>query len=107
MHPSSAVFLSLPAWFSLNPLLSYVTSVVLLAIGVSLEIKNAPAQTNWQERIAFCGPVFIAVPMALFGLDHFFFPAGVGRIIPAWIPAPTFWVYFVGTCLIPGGVCIV
>src|SRR5262249_1934096 len=50
--------------------------------------------------------VFIAAPMAVFGLDHYFFPEGVGRIIPAWIPAHTFWVYFVGTCLILGGFAI-
>jgi len=86
---------ALPTWFSWNPLLSYFTAVVLLVIGVSIVIKKAPPQTNWQETIVLCGPVFIAMPMALFGLDHYFFPAGVGRIIPAWIPAHTFWVYFV------------
>src|SRR5262249_6477111 len=97
---------ALPVWFSLNPLLSYFTAVVLLVVGVSFAIKKAPPQTDWQEKIVLCGPVFIAAPMAVFGLDHYFFPAGVAQIIPAWIPAHTFWVYFVGTCLILGGVSI-
>src|SRR5882724_10820287 len=107
MQISSAVLLALPVWFSLNPLLSYFTAVVLLVIGVGIAIKNAPPQANWLEKIVLCGPVFIAVPMAVFGLVHYFFPAGVAQIIPAWIPAHIFWVYFVGTCLILGGVSIV
>jgi uncharacterized membrane protein len=107
MQILTAVLLTLPAWFSLNPLLSYLTAVVFLVIGVSIAIKNAPPQTNWVETIVPCGPVFIGVPMAVFGLDHYFFPAGVAQIIPRWIPAHTFWVYFVGTCLILGGISIV
>ena len=97
---------ALPAWFSLNPLLSYFTAVVLLVIGVAIAIKKAPPQTDWQEKIILCGPVFIAAPMGVFGLDHYFFPAGVASIIPPWIPFHMFWVYFVGTCLILGGISI-
>lgn len=103
----SAVLLALPAWFSWNPLLSYVAAVVLLVVGVSIAIKNAPPQANWMDKIVLCGPVFIAVPMVVFGLDHYFFPVQTGRIIPSWIPAHAFWVYFVGTCLILGGLSIV
>jgi uncharacterized membrane protein len=102
-----AVLSVLPTWFSWNPLLSYFTAVLLLAVGVPLAIKKAPPQANWLEKIILCGPVFIAMPMAVFGLDHYFFPAEIGQIIPAWIPAHAFWVYFVGTCLLLGGLSIV
>ena len=47
------------------------------------------------------------MPMAVFGTQHFLFPIGVGRSTPSWIPAHLFWVYFVGTCLILGGLSIV
>jgi uncharacterized membrane protein len=104
---SPALLSALPAWFSWNPLLSYVTAVLLLAVGVPLAIKKAPPQANALEKIILCGPVFIAMPMVVFGLDHYFFPAEIGQIIPAWIPAHAFWVYFVGTCLILGGLSIV
>ena len=104
---SHAVLLALPAWFSWNPLLSYVAAVLLLVVGVSIAIKKAPPLANWLDKIVLCGPVFIAVPMVVFGLDHYFFPAAISQIIPAWIPAHTFWVYFVGTCLILGGLSIV
>jgi uncharacterized membrane protein len=104
---SPAILSALPAWFSWNPLLPYVTAVLLLVVGVSIAIKKAPPLANWLDTIIPCGPVFIAMPMVVFGMDHYFFPAEIGRIIPAWIPAHTFWVYFVGTCLILGGLSIV
>ncbi len=104
---SSAVLSALPAWFSWNPLLSYVAAVLLLVVGVSIAIQKAPPQANRLDKIILCGPVFIAIPMVVFGLDHYFFPAQIGRIIPSWIPAHAFWVYFVGTCLILGGLSIV
>jgi uncharacterized membrane protein len=104
---SPAILLALPAWFSWNPLLPYVTAILLLVVGASIAIKRAPPQANWLDKIILCGPVFIAMPMVVFGMDHYFFPAEIGRIIPAWIPAHTFWVYFVGTCLILGGLSIV
>lgn len=87
---------ALPVWFSWDPLLPYFTAVLLLAVGLSIAIKKAPPQVNWLDKIIRCGPVFIAMPMAVFGTEHFLAPAAVGRIIPAWIPGHTFWVYFVG-----------
>jgi uncharacterized membrane protein len=47
------------------------------------------------------------MPMTVFGTEHYLDPIGIGRIIPAWIPAHTFWVYLVGTCLILGRLSIV
>src|SRR5271167_2310859 len=99
--------LALPAWFSWDPLLSYFTAAFVLALGVSIAIKKAPPQASALEKIILCGPVFIAMPMATFGTEHFLDPPGVGRMIPAWIPANIFWVYLVGTCLILGGLSIV
>jgi uncharacterized membrane protein len=103
---STAVLSALPAWFW-NPLLSYVTAVLLLVIGVSIAVKKAPPRANWLDKIILCGPVLVAMPMVVFGMDHYLFPAEIGRIIPAWIPAHAFWVYFVGACLILGGLSIV
>jgi len=102
------LFLSkLPVWFSWDPLLPYFTAALLLALGVGVAIQKAPPRAGVLEKIILCGPVFIAMPMAVFGTQHFLFPIGVARIIPSWIPAHAFWVYFVGTCLILGSVSIV
>jgi uncharacterized membrane protein len=98
---------ALPVWFSWEPLLPYFTAVLLLAVGLGIAIKKAPPHANWLDKIILCGPVFIAMPMAVFGTEHFLAPVAVGRSIPGWIPAHTFWVYFVGTCLILGALSIV
>jgi uncharacterized membrane protein YphA (DoxX/SURF4 family) len=107
-----ALVWALPAWFW-NPLLSYFTAALLLAIGLSIAIKKAAPQANWLDKIILCGPVFIGMPMAVFGEEHFIDPkgmvgpGGIASLIPAWIPAHTFWLYFVGTCLILAGLSIV
>ena len=101
-----AAFVS-PVWFAWDPLLPYLTAVLLLAVGVSIAIKNAPPQASALDKVILCGPVFIAIPMAVFGTEHFLDPAGVGGIIPAWIPAHVFWAYLVGACLMFGALSIV
>jgi len=76
-----------------------------LALGVSIAIKKAPP-ANVLNKIILCGPVFIAMPTAVFGTEHVLDSTSVGRAVPAFIPAHTFWVHFVGTCLILGGLSI-
>jgi uncharacterized membrane protein len=98
---------ALPVWFSWDPLLPYLTVVVLLAIGLPKAIKTAPPQARLLDKIILCAPVFVGMPMVVFGEEHYLLPAEIGGLIPAWIPAHTFWVYFVGTCLILGGLSIV
>ena len=110
-HHSSFTFVShdirLACLVFMGPAVAYFTAAFLLVLGVSIAIKNATPQASVLDKVILCGPVFIAMPMAVFGTQHFLFPIGVGRIIPSWIPAHAFWVYFVGTCLILGSVSIV
>jgi len=98
--------LALPVWFSWDPCVPYLTTALLLALGVGVAIKKSP-QARGLDKIVLCGPVFTGMPMAVFGTEHYLDPQGVGSIIPAWIPAHTFWAYLVGTCLILGGLSIV
>ncbi|MGA8223912.1 MAG: hypothetical protein WB780_19845 [Candidatus Acidiferrales bacterium] len=99
--------MALPAWLAWDPLLSYCTAAILLVVGVAIAIKRAPAQADWVEKIVLCGPVFMAMPMAVFGTEHFLDPVSIGGMVPSWIPAHIFWAYFVGACLILGGLSIV
>jgi uncharacterized membrane protein len=103
---SPALVWAVPVWLSWDPCLSYVTAVLLLAVGLTIAIKKAPPQASGLDKLILCGPVFIGMPMVVFGTEHYLFHATIGGIIPAWIPAHTFWVYLVGTCLILGGVSI-
>ena len=104
---TSLAALALPRWFAWDPLLPYFTAVFLLALGVGIAMKKAPAQAQGLDKVILGGPVFIAMPMAVFATEHFLDPQGVGRIMPAWIPAHVFWVLLVGTCMTLGGFSIV
>jgi uncharacterized membrane protein len=52
-------------------------------------------------------PYFIAIPMAIFGVQHFIYLQFVTDFIPAWIPWRTFWACFTGVALIAAAVGIV
>jgi uncharacterized membrane protein len=49
----------------------------------------------------------IAIPMAIFGVQHFIYLQFVSDFIPAWIPWRTFWACFTGVALIAASVGIV
>src|SRR5438552_16120806 len=42
------------------------------------------------------GRLFFAIPLALFGSEHFTATSGIAALVPRWIPAHIFWVYLVG-----------
>jgi uncharacterized membrane protein len=45
------------------------------------------------------GRVAFAVPLAVFGAEHFTSAQAIMRLIPAWMPGKLFWTYFVGVAL--------
>lgn len=107
VYPLAALWAALPGWFQWDVVLLYFTSVVLLALGVSIVLKNAPPGASLSEKFVLSGPVFFAMPMAVFGIEHFLDPVNVGKMIPKWIPAHIFLAYFVGACLIAASLSIV
>jgi uncharacterized membrane protein len=66
-----------------------------------LEGWNAAA-----DRVAAPGRYFIAISMAIFGIDHFLVPGLIAGLIPAWIPWHWFWVYFTAAGFIAAAVSI-
>jgi putative oxidoreductase len=71
---------------------------------------------NWIEKLddnramdAFLasGRFLLALPMVIFGIEHFLFANFVTMIVPPWIPWHLFWIYFVGIALIAAGVAII
>jgi uncharacterized membrane protein YphA (DoxX/SURF4 family) len=59
------------------------------------------------DKIVSMGRLFFAVPMAVFGAEHFTEAKFVVRMVPAWIPGAWFWTYFVGTALIAAAASLV
>ena len=91
---------ALPAWFSLENFACYSAGILVLVVGLAVAMKHFPPQTTALEKLLYCAPVLVAAPLAIFGAEHLLDPAGVGRLIPAWIPAHTFWALLVGVCLV-------
>jgi hypothetical protein len=79
-------------WMSFAGLLYLVAGVFLLR-------KEIGAARGWEKLIAL-GSVFFAVSLAVFAPGHFHGPEFVQNMVPSWMPAHWFWVYFVGSALL-------
>jgi uncharacterized membrane protein len=66
-------------------------------------LANAKMQSTAELLIAWAGkaaPFFIAIPMGIFGVQHFIYLDFVAHFIPEWIPWRVFWACFTGVALI-------
>lgn len=85
--------------------LPYLVAFVILIVGLSALRKEFPHHQGL-NKIILLGPVFIAIPVAAFGIQHFTAAQFVVRMVPAWIPGHMFWTLFVGVCLIAAALSI-
>ena len=58
------------------------------------------------DKITKLGRYLLAIPMIVFGIQHFWYADFVVGLIPTWIPGGLFWTYFSGVALIAAGVGI-
>src|SRR5580698_1972988 len=47
-----------------------------------------------------------AAPIAVFGAEHLAIGSRMATTVPAWMPFPVFWVYFVGVALIAASISL-
>ena len=85
----------------------YFICVALFAVGLAKIIPRELSQRHGLDKLLPFGRLFYAIPMAVFGTQHFTETKDVATLIPRWIPWHTFWVYFVGVALIAAAVSIV
>jgi len=85
----------------------YFAEAVISIIGLARLIRSEALRASGIDRAVVFGPLFLAVPMAVFGADHFIAPPSVATLVPSWIPWHLFWVYFVGIALIASALSIV
>ena len=52
------------------------------------------------EKLIALGCVFIAVPLAVFAMEHYRGPGFVQEVVPPWMPARWFWPLLVGCALL-------
>jgi uncharacterized membrane protein len=99
---------NIAAWipgFSWGVWLPYLIGALVLAIGL-ITVRNEFLQKLGLDKVVVLGPVFFAVPLAVFGTEHFTAATILAGMVPAWIPGHMFWALFVGTCLIAAALSI-
>lgn len=84
----------------------YVCALLILLIGI-IKIFGELPRENGLDKIMPFGRLFFAIPLAVFGSEHFTVAAAVAALVPHWIPAHMFWVYLVGAAFICAAVSIV
>ena len=83
----------------------YVCALVLFIIGL-IKILGELRQEHGVDKLMPVGRLFFAIPLAVFGSEHFTFTANVAALVPRWIPAHTFWVYLVGVAFLGAALSI-
>jgi hypothetical protein len=46
------------------------------------------------------GRFLFALPLLVFGIQHFMYARYVATLVPSWIPGHLFWAYFVGAAFV-------
>ena len=77
----------------------YVSASLVFLVGFIKILKELP-QEHGTDKIMPFGRLFFAIPLAVFGSEHFTSTANIAALVPGWIPAPTFWVYLVGVAFL-------
>lgn len=83
----------------------WFAGLVTLAAGLFAAGKSI-ASAKGLEKIVALGPLFFAVPLAVFGAEHLTNTRAISQGVPAWMPAHLFWARFVGIAEICAGITI-
>jgi len=83
----------------------YLSSFVILVAWLLATGKDLIG-ASLADKLLLLGPLFFAMPLAVFGTQHFVQTAGIMGIMPQWIPAHRFFVLLVGICLLAAALSI-
>jgi uncharacterized membrane protein len=83
----------------------YLCALVVFVVGL-IKIFGELKQEDGVDKIMPVGRLFFAIPLAVFGSEHFTFTASIAGLVPRWIPAHTFWVYLVGLAFVAAALSI-
>jgi len=73
--------------------------LAVLVIGL-VAVKNEIAHARGLDKIVALTHVCFAVPLGVFGAEHFSLGNSMIGLVPAYMPWRLFWIYFVGVALI-------
>ena len=78
----------------------HLAAAVLFAFGLVLTFRRETTAVRGIGTLVRFGSVFFAVPLAVFGMQHFALFDTVKFAVPAYMPGRFFWAYLVGAALI-------
>ncbi|MGC2161215.1 MAG: DoxX family membrane protein [Silvibacterium sp.] len=76
-----------------------VAGLIILVLGIVIVRKDLAAASGLDKLVALA-LVFFAAPLAAFGAEHLVLGRLMAGMVPSWIPAHVFWIYFVGLGLL-------
>jgi len=82
-----------------------VGAAVLLA-GLVL-VRGRFLAARGADKVLVLGPVFEAVPLAMFAMEHFLAARVMMQIVPKWLPGALFWTYLVGAALVAAAISFI
>src|SRR5215831_9826096 len=79
--------------------------VVLLVIAV-LATKDDVVRARGLDKFVALANLCFALPLGVFGAEHFAAARGIMQGVPKFMPWPLFWTYFVGVALVAASLSI-
>lgn len=74
-----------------------IAGTIIFLAGIGLWFFRPSSRGDTRMALAI---LFIAAPLAAFGVEHLVIPREIMQIVPQWLPARLFITYFVGVALI-------
>jgi len=82
-----------------------VAAIVLFLIGI-WSAKSGVTSARGLDKVVALANLCFALPLAVFGAEHFAAAQGIMQGVPKFMPWPLFWTYFVGTGLLAAALSI-
>jgi uncharacterized membrane protein len=92
--------LLLPMWLFEPSLWLHLAAVALFVFGLVVTLRRETTAVRGIENLVRFGSVFFAVPLAVFGMQHFALFDTVKFAVPPYMPARFLWAYVVGAALV-------
>jgi uncharacterized membrane protein len=90
----------MPTWLFGPSLWLHLAAVILFAFGLVVTLRRETTAVRGIGSLVRFGSMFFAVPLAIFGMQHFALFDTVKFAVPAYMPVRFFWAYLVGAALI-------
>ena len=93
--------------FSISPEVfwPYLGAIVALLVAIVASWRPV-SRSSGVDKLRALAPALYAMPLIIFGAEHFSSAKSIMTLIPKWMPGRLFWTYFVGAALLLAGFSI-